>query len=312
MIDWIYQIFRAVFPAKLPAKLSFRRILDNNAGPWKVSAMVKAKCGLLVCTYHNTSRNDACVNLVNPNDGTERTLIRTNAETYGRPVKYGGKWYFTQEDRGQIVIVDDATGKVSRGRTQPTDYSTCGLGKWFAVVARAGAGYPWLWDFRDGGKGHQYKRAKGIPSAIAKDGGYVIAVQDGAPAGIEWEDGKYLPDGAAGLERIGNRLLAFTKSGDIRVVTGGRYGPVIARYGRKYVRASQSGGIVYALTSNPDSLIVCNGDDAKLVFDFPGPDLSDGTRSGSLFDGDVVAEGKTVWVARSLHNGGYEVWKGTR
>lgn len=311
IIEYVYSLYRLLFSASIP-DITFARIFKNTLSDWKVSAMVKAKCGLLVCTYNNVTRRNAAIVLLNPQTGEMRQLIATNAETYGRPVLRDGKWYFPQEENETpIVIVDDKTGAVSRGRKHPTDYSTCGIETVFPVVGRDGRSYPWIWDFITGKSGHRFKSVRGIVSDIVRDNGqYVIAVQDGSPGGIEWENGQFLTDAASGLEKIGTRLIAFFKSGNVRVVSGGKRGEIIAMVGRKFVRTTQHKGLIFAVTSNPDSLVLCNGYDVAVAYTFPGNDLTDGTASGSLFDGDVAVEGKYVWVARSLHRGGYEVWRG--
>lgn len=326
IIAWFSNLWYSWFPASLPSLKKMERKVDNaSARDWKTSGVAVAKCGLLVCTYHNITRTDAAIDLIDLNTGKSRNLIRTNYETFGRPVLNGGWWYFPAENRvGKIVRVRDSDGRVETGRTQPEDYSACGIDEWFPISKsqRSGGSKPRLWSFLTGKSGYQYKKLHGIASSIVKWGGQtVISVSDGAESGIESDSGAAISDDLAPVREnwavptvnvVSGKLIAFRKNGSVMHIESMK--PIKAKQigsvGMKPCRSVSSGGVIYWTTSNPDALCATNGSKVSVLWKAPGSDLSDGTSSGSLFDTDVAVYGKRVIVVRSQQNGGYEVWMG--
>lgn len=312
-MNWLLNLWYSWFPPALPSFSKMERKVDNSsARDWKTSAIVWAKCGLFVCTYSNSSRRDAAIDLVNPSTGESRNLIRNSFETFGRPVLHGGWWYFPCEGHSpRIVRIRDSDGRVdSGGRVQPDDYSACGTEDFFAVCKRGG-GKPFLWSFISGRSGHKYRTLDGIPSGIVRSGAdVVISVSDGAVSGVESTNGQVVLGACPTIAEVNRKLIALFKDGEVRDLTGVRRGSILAQTRRKPCRSVVSGGLAYWVTSNPDALYVTNGKAIRHLWDAPGPDISTGTKDGNLFDTDVAVDGDRVAVARSQANGGFEVWIG--
>lgn len=306
----IIDLWYSLFPKRLP-EVNLQRIVDAaGAKDWKTSAAVIAKCGYLVCTYNNVSRHNAAIDLVQP-DGRSRNLIRTDYETFGRPILVDGWWYFPCEGHApRIVRVRDASGVVEiTNMVQPDDYSACGVGHWFAVCKRGG-GKPYLWSPVTGRRGYQYQHVNGIVSGIVDDSGAIaVSVSDGAVPGVESEEGwKVTGVNIPTIAACGMDLLVFRKDGAICTI--GRGLRVIGNTGMKPCRSVTAGGIVYWATSKPDVLCATNGRKTALLFPLPGPDGNDGVNRGELFDSDVAVKGDEIVVVRSQDRGGFEVWKG--
>lgn len=329
IIAWFKSLFGKISPAKIP-RVEMRRIVNNElAKDWKTSSITIAKCGLLVGTYHNITRTDAAIDLVNPSTGASKNLIRNNNETFGKPTLIGGWWYFTAENRvSRVVRIRDADGKAeTTNRVQPEDYSTVASGEWFPISWAArkpeSSRPPRLWSCVTGNSGYQFKKLRGIASGICKWGGkVVISVGDGSEAGVESESGDWITDDSAKMREnwstptintVNGSLIAFRKNGTVVEIKSlkDKEVKVIGNIGLKPCRSVSTGNLIFWTTSNKDSLCVTNGDKVARIWDMPGSDLSDGTSSGSLFDTDVDVRGSQIVIARSQQNGGFEVWVGS-
>lgn len=329
ILDLIKSWFYSVKPTtKLPKLKNMRRILDNaSAKDWKVSSVVFAKCGILLATYHNITREDAAINLVDPKTGKSKQLLRNNNETFGRPVlRNDGWWYYPCENRGTgIVRIRDSDGKAETTRVhQPEGYSACGLNDEFAIskTGREGGSKPRWWNYLTGKSGYANKKLHGIASAACIwKGEKVCCVSDGAESGVESDAGWAISDDLVSprenwatptINIIGNWLIAFRKNGTVMKIVSGK--PIktelIGNIGKKPCRSVSTGSLIYWSTSNKDALAVTNGKDVSVLWEAPGSDLSDGTSSGNLFDTDVAVSGKTLAYARSQQNSGFEVWLG--
>lgn len=323
-LEWFYGVFGGIKPASMP-KVEMKRIVDSaGVKDWKTSSVTIAKCGILVCTYHNITRTDSAIDLIS--NGKSKNLIRRRDETIGKPVLNNGWWYFPSENRvSNIIRVRDADGKVeTTSKIQPEDYSACGIGEWFPIslAQRKGGSKPCLWSFLSGKRGYQYKKLHGIASGICKWGGQtVISVGDGAEAGVESDAGDWITDDSAKtrdnwscptINTVNGNLIAFMKNGTVVKIKSlkDKAIKVIGNVGLKPCRSVSNERLIFWTTSNKDALCVTNGVKCARIWDMPGSDLSDGTSSGSLFDTDVSVSGDRIVVARSQHNGGFEVWEG--
>lgn len=325
--QWAADLFRKVVPASLPSALDMRRLVDNaGAKDWKTASIVWAKCGLLVATYHNVTRKDSAIDLVDPKTGRVRNLIRTNNETMGKPVLRGGWWYYPAENRvGKIYRVRDSDGKVeATSRTQPEDYSCVGLDEWFPIsrAANKGGSKPRLWNFVTGASGYQFRKLHGIASGFCRWAGqYIVSVSDGAESGVESDSGHAITDDLVSprenwatptVNTVGGSLIAFRKNGTVVQIES--FKPVktriIGNLGIKPVRSVAAGGLIFWTTSKPDALCATNGSDCKRLWTIPGVDAVDGVTRGELFDTDLTVKGSEIAVARSQQGGGFEVWIG--
>jgi hypothetical protein len=324
--QWFSSLFSRVVPATFP-KLEMRRIVDNaGARDWKTSSITIAKCGLLVATYHNITREDSAIDLVDPKTGKSRNILRNDNETLGKPVLSGGWWYFPAENRvGKIYRVRDADGRVeTTSRTQPEDYSCVGLDKWFPISlsGRKGGSKPRLWNFITGEHGYRYKKVHGIASGFcAWAGQRVISVSDGSESGVETDAGHAITDdlvqpranwATPTINTVAGKLIAMLKDG--RVIHIESFKPiktkVIGNLGIKAVRSVSTGALIFWTTSRPDAVCATNGVECKRLWDIPGPDTKDGTSRGELFDTDLDIRGNQIAVARSQDKAGFEVWIG--
>lgn len=322
--DWFKGRAKSVLPTRIPKLTGMIRLVDETrASDWKICAVQATAKGVCYTTYHNVTRKDSA--LRRWWNGQDKELKRTTNETIGQPAKIGNAWWFTLEQQDDIVVYNEATGSASTaGKRQPEKYSTMAVGEWFIVSRPVRPGDNaddqsfrcFLWNPQTGQRGHTFKELRGIASGAVQIGSQIIvSVSDGKRAGIESTDGWVVRDfgGVAALGKIGDVVIALARNGTVaRISAAGKALNVVRDIDLKAVRAiSLPSGLVIWTTSNPDCVCATNGKDVEVIHRFSGSDLSDGLQSGSLFDSALSLDGDKLYIGRSQHKGGYELWEGT-
>lgn len=298
LLDWLG------IAAKLPEFKQATRIYSDGNKVLKVNSVQHATCGYLVCTYNNSTRENSWIGLLSRG---YRIIHTSPNETMGTPALVDGWWVFPAESkrREALVHVNDKTGEVRRGIKALDEYATvCGEGGYIPYANPVRLCDP------TGKVVRTWDNFNGIVSGIAKRGKeWVLAIMDGSAPGLagnDWKVSGAYPETAV----LGDKLLGFTKGGDVQLISKGRIEKTIARTGAKAQRARVAGRLAFWTTANPDQLWVTNGRTSKMLHQWPEGDKPDGTSSGSLFNTSLtVVDARTVVVARSVDNRGIELWK---
>lgn len=161
-----------------------------------------------------------------------------------------------------------------------------------------------------------FPRLSGIISGLVCPDGEWIAADDAH--GIQGASGWFIECLCPELAAVNGRVLAFLRSGEVRVVENGELGKAIGNTRRKCRRAWTQGGLCWWTTAPSDGdgkhgLWVTDGDTMLKVAEFPGK--AEGTTAGalgSLFGSAVcIGTDNAVWVATTDETqNGYNVYRG--
>lgn len=309
-LDAIKKILGGVTPAPVDPNLAAlpetKRVecLYTDGTTWrKASSIQKASCGLLLCTYHNITRSDSWIGLIN---NGYKVLISTQNETIGTPALVDGWWTFAFESgkKEQLIKVNDVTGEVSRGIKALDEYATMCVDGYIAYSSPVRLVDP------AGKVVHTWTNFSGFVAGLARMGDeWLVASMDGNNVGIASTKGWKLNGEYPEVAVLNGKILGFAKNGEVHEIANGKVVKVLFKTGSKANRARVKDGLVYWTTADYDQLWVTNGRDFKRLAEWTEGDKPNGTTSGSGFNTSLTFDGNDVVVARSVTNRGVEVWR---
>lgn len=303
----------AVQPAVgMPLRVDWHKVAAWKHDNYNVSSIHPLLDGkMLVGCYDNKSRRESRLHVVS-GDGTVREIYKGGEETIGQGWVGGGQWWLPVECGEQKIIGVPLDGAhASRDMAQGGKYSArvtdghVGVGnKVFAITdtSKPVASMPKL---------------AGILSGLVRRGDEWIACDD--EKGIQSSEGWFVECRCPDLAIVGGRVLAFLRSGEVRLVEDGKLSTALGNTTRKCRRVWTSGSLAWWSTAPSDGdghhqVWVTNGESMLRVGQFPG--LAESTTAGalgSLFGSAVCVDSENaVWLAAANETrDGWQLHRGT-
>lgn len=295
----------------MPVKVAWEKVSAFDRESYKVSAVMPLDGGALVCSYNNASRSDSRLFRCG-SDGSRKELWHGGEETVGQGYLLQGMWYLPVEKKsGDILAV-------------PFDGSSCKAfcaqgGRYAARIVEGCVGVgQFLYDVGSTATPvAQFPHLRGILCGLVRFGGEWVASDDSA--GIESTAGWFIPCKCPDLAVVGGRLLAFLRSGEVRVVEGGKLTTTLGNTRRKCRRAWSLGARCWWTTAPSDGdskhgVWVTDGNSMLKVGEFGGKAESTSAGAlGTLFGSAVCeADDGTLWLALSNETeDGWVLYHGT-
>lgn len=295
----------------MPIGVAWEKVCDFERESYKVSAIMPLDGGALVCSYNNSTRNDSRLFRCGA-DGTKKEIWHGGEETVGQGYKLEGMWYLpVEKPQGDILAV-------------PVDGSSCK-----AFTAQGGR---YACRIIEGcvGVGQQlfdvgtpsvpiatFTRLSGILCGLVRAVDEWIASDD--ERGIMSSKGWFIEAKCPDLAVVGGKVLAFLRSGDVRVIEGEKLGRSLGTTLHKCRRAWSDGKRCWWTTAPSDggdghAVWMTDGDSMLQVGCFAGKkEETPASSLGSLFGSAICeADDGTLWCAISNKTeDGWELYRGT-
>ena len=296
----------------LPLSVRWERVASFERESYKVSSIHPLEGGkVLVGCYNNVERGTSRLHVVGA-DGSRKEIWKGGEETIGQGWKGGGQWWLPVEKKnGDIIGVPLDGSSASAATAQGGQYS-CRI-----VDAHVAVGNK-LFQIGDTETPRaQLSKLGGIISGLVCADGEWIGSDD--ERGIEGESGWFISALCPELAFVGGKVLAFLRSGEVRVIEDGQLGQSIGNTIRKCRRAWTENGLCWWTTAPSDGdgkhgCWVTDGASMLKVGEFPGKaEATQAGALGSLFGSAVcIGTDGAVWVAVTDETqNGYHVWRGT-
>lgn len=294
----------------MPLSVKWNKVCSFERGSYKVSACMPLEGGALVCSYNNAERGTSRLFRCGA-DGSRKEIWKGGEETVGQGCLFEGQWFLpVEKPKGDILAV-------------PFDGSSC------KAVASQGGQYAAR--IVDGciGVGNQlfevgstspvatFTRLSGILCGLVHVGDEWIASDDehGIMSSKGWFISCHCPD----LAVVGGKVLAFLRSGEVRIIEGEGLGRTIGTTHGKCRRAWSDGKRCWWTTAPSDGLRwhdvwVTDGEFIMVFGNFEGKtESTTAANLGSLFGSAICeADDGTLWLAISNKTeDGWELYRGT-
>ena len=297
--------------AGLPLSVRWERVASFERESYKVSSIHPLEGGkVLVGCYNSVERGTSRLHVVGA-DGSRKEIWKGGEETIGQGWKGGGQWWLPVEKKaGNIIGVPLDGSSASAATAQGGQYS-CRI-----VDAHVAVGNK-LFQIGDTETPRaQLSKLGGIISGLVYADGEWIGSDD--ERGIEGERGWFISALCPELAFVGGKVLAFLRSGEVRVIEDGQLGQSIGNTIRKCRRAWTENGLCWWTTAPSDGdgkhgCWVTDGTSMLKVGEFPGKaEATQAGALGSLFGSAVcIGTDGAVWVAVADETqNGYHVWRG--
>ena len=303
----------AIAPAvAMPTRVDWRKVAAWKHDNFNVSSIHPLSGGkILVGCYDNKSRKESRLHVVEA-DGSVNEIYKGGEETIGQGWFGGGQWWLPVEcGAQQLITVPQDGSSASRHVSQNGKYSArvtdghVGVGNQvFAITdtSKPVASMPKL---------------AGILSGLVRLGDEWIASDD--ERGIQSSEGWFIEALCPDLAIVGGRVLAFLRSGEVRLIEDGKLSTPLGNTTRKCRRVWVNGSLAWWSTAPSDGdghhqVWVTNGESMLRVGQFNG--LAESTTAGalgSLFGSAVCVDSdNAVWLAAANETkDGWVLYRGT-
>lgn len=294
-----------------PLCVDFRRVMAWEREAYKVSSIHPLSDGrVLVGCYNNRERGTARLHVVGA-DGSRKEIWKGGEETIGQGWAGGGQWWLPVEKKNGEIITVPLDGSRAEAATEQGGQYSCKIVDGHVAVGNK------IFQVGDPGssRAHLFKLGN-IIAGLVHVGDEWIACDD--ERGIQGSSGWFIEALCPELALVNGRVLAFLRSGEVRVVKDGQLSTALGNTRRKCRRAWTHGGLCWWTTAPSDGdgkhgLWVTDGEKMMKVAEFPGkPESTQAGALGSLF-GSAACFGtdNAVWVATTDETqNGYIVYRG--
>lgn len=297
--------------AGLPEKVVWQKVCEFEREAYKVSALMPIRGGVILCCYNNRERGTSRVFRCG-NDGSKTEIWKGGEETIGQGSEMGGCWFLPVEKKGGDVLAVTSDGTSCKPYVSQGGQYACRIVEWHIAVgnqlfAIANTGAPVA----------TFPRLAGIVCGLVHVGDEWIASDD--QCGIQSSRGWFVECKCSELAVVGGRVLAFLRSGEVRVVQGEGLCRTIGNTLHKCRRAWSNGTCCWWTVAPSDGGarhdVWCT--DGRAMRNLGGVE---GKREntpagelGSLFGSAICeADDGTIWLAVSNRTeDGWELYRGT-
>ncbi len=295
----------------MPIGVAWEKVCDFERESYKVSAIMPLDGGALVCSYNNSTRNDSRLFRCGA-DGTKKEIWHGGEETVGQGYKLEGRWYLPVEKPQGDILAVPVDGSSCKAFTAQGGRYACRI-----VEGCVGVGQQ-LFDVGTPSVPiATFTRLSGILCGLVHVGDEWIASDD--ERGIMSSKGWFIEAKCPDLAVVGGKVLAFLRSGDVRVIEGEKLGRSLGTTLHKCRRAWSDGKRCWWTTAPSDggdghAVWMTDGDSMLQVGCFAGKkEETPASSLGSLF-GSAICEAAdgTLWCAISNKTeDGWELYRGT-
>lgn len=294
----------------MPESVAWEKVCSFEREAYKVSAVMPLTSGALVCSYNNRERGTSRLFRCGA-DGSRTEVWKGGEETVGQGCWTGSGWLLpVEKPNGDILSVPDGGGNAKAYTRQGGQYA-CRI-----VENHIGVGNQLFQVSNTSSPVATFPRLAGILSGLVHVGDQWIASDD--ERGIQSSKGWFIEALCPDLAVVGGRVLAFLRSGEVRVIEGEKLGRTLGNTLRKCRRAWSDGKRCWWTTAPSDGsashdVWVTDGTSMLHVGSVEGKaEKTKAGEVGSLF-GSAISEAAdgTVWLAVSNRTeDGWELWKG--
>ena len=294
----------------IPLEVAWEKVCSFERESYKVSACMPLEGGALVCSYNNAERGTSRLFRCGT-DGSRQEIWKGGEETVGQGYLFEGQWFLpVEKPNGDILAV-------------PFDGSSCKAvasqgGQYAAriVDGRIGVGNQ-LFEVGSTSPVATFPRLSGILCGLVHVGDEWIASDD--EHGIMSSNGWFISCKCPDLAVVCGKVLAFLRSGEVRIIEGEDLGRTIGTTHGKCRRAWSDGKRCWWTTAPSDGLCwhsvwVTDAESIKVVGNFEGKaEPTPAANLGSLFGSAICeADDGTLWLAISNKTeDGWELYRGT-
>lgn len=295
----------------MPLSVNWQLVASWQRESYKVSSIHPLSGGkVLIGCYNNAERGTSRLHVVGA-DGSRKEIWKGGEETIGQGWSAGGQWWLPVEKPNGNIITVPLDGSTAMGTTKQGGQYACRI-----VDGHVAVGHRL---FQVGDPGYPRVSFSGLGTIISglvcADGEWIASDDQ---YGITSSRGWFIECLCPELAAVNGRVLAFLRSGEVRIIEGEKLGPAIGNTQRKSRRAWSNGLLCWWTTapSNGDGthgVWVSDGNTIRNVGIFVG--LAESTPAGdlgSLFGSAVcIGTDGAVWVAVTDETqNGYHVWRG--
>ena len=297
--------------ARMPRGVLWKHVASFQREAYKVSSLHPLADGtVLVGSYNNRERGTSRLHVVDVlGDRTE--IWKGGEETIGQGWSGGGQWWLPVEKKNGNIIGVPLNGAGATAATPQGGQYACRIVDGHVAVGNR------LYQIGDTGSPRASFPKLGtiISGLVCADGEWIASDDErGIQSASGWFIGGLVPE----LAVVNGRVIAFFRSGDVRLVSGGQLGRSIGKTRRKCRRAWTNGGLCWWTTAPSDGdgthgVWVTDGFSMLKVGEFPGlPESTQAGALGSLFGSAVCVDGDgDVWVAVTDETqNGWHLWQG--
>lgn len=295
----------------MPESVAWEKVCSFEREAYKVSAVMPLADGALVCSYNNRERGTSRLFRCGA-DGSRTEVWKGGEETVGQGYWAGSGWLLPVEKKnGDILSVPDS-GEKARAYTKQGGQYACRI-----VEGHIGVGNQLFQVSNTSAPVATFPRLAGILCGLVHVVDEWIASDD--ERGIQSSKGWFIAANCPDLAVVGGKVLAFLRSGEVRVIEGEKLGRTLGNTLRKCRRAWSDGKRCWWTTApsdggNSHDVWVTDGTSMLHVGSVEGKaEKTKAGELGSLF-GSAICEASdgTVWLAVSNRTeDGWELWKGT-
>ncbi len=281
----------------MPDRVGWERVAAWEREAYKVSSLHPLNGGkVLLGCYNNRERGTARLQVVDA-VGTRTEIWKGGEETIGQGWAGGGQWWLPVEKPNGNIITVPLDGGSAMGTTAQGGQYACKIVDGHIAVGNrlyqiGNTAIPIV----------SFQRLGTIISGLVWDNGEWIASDD--EHGIMSSHGWFIEALCPELAVVGGKVLAFLRSGEVRIIEGEKLGAAIGNTRRKCRRAWSNGRICWWTTAPSDGdgthgVWCTDGNTMRHVGEFPG--LAESTQAGALGSlfGSAICVGTdgAIWCA---------------